>query len=178
LQPTLLLKQPPTITPPPSPCSLLRQQEYVIDGGGIAHAHYRLRAWDMPSGNAGSSSSSSGGGSWLTDEYWVSPAANFEKGNWDESLMADGLAELLNRSFPAGGPLSSNADNSSGGSSSSGEVGRGLTLDFVIGAKVAWQQPHVRTYLAVEGPDGGAWRRRTLLLLSVCVWEQTQVFRE
>lgn len=147
----------------------------MIDGGGIAHAHYRLQAWALPGAGTGSESSS---GSWLTDEFWVSPAANFEKGSWDEALMADGLAELLPRSFPADGPLGSSADSSVGNRSSGSEVGRGLTVDFVIGAKVAWQQPHVRSYLAVQGPDGGAWRRRTLLLLSVCMWEQTQVFRE
>jgi hypothetical protein len=147
----------------------------VIDGGGIAHAHYRLRAWDVP--GSGHGNDGGGGSRWLSDELWFSPPANFEKGNWDESIMADGLAELMRRSFPADDPLSSDADSSGGGSGSSGEVGRGLTLDFVIGAKAAWQQPHVRSYLAVEGLDGGAWRRRALLLLSVCVWEQTQVFR-
>lgn len=88
------------------PCRLIRQQDSVIDGGGIAHAHYRMQLWPA-SGAAGGSSAArlipgaspgptnaagpvpadAAGGAVATDELWVSPPANFQKGQWDEQHM-------------------------------------------------------------------------------------------
>ena len=101
----------------PTFCRLIRQQDNVIDGGGIAHAHYKLQLWPG-SGDAASGGGSNGGipgssapppsagatprpasssrslleyaagpGAVATDELWVSPPANFVKGNWDEENM-------------------------------------------------------------------------------------------
>lgn len=85
----------------------MRQQNVVIDGGGIAHAHYRLQLWPEsgmggggvahqntgaphgPLSGAGPMPAGATGGAFATDELWVSPPANFRKGQWDEQHMAE-----------------------------------------------------------------------------------------
>ena len=108
---------------PAAICRLIRQQDSVIDGGGIAHAHYKLQLWPGGGGTASSSGSGSQGGdaassssrgagagsavrgtasgartllggaaageTLVTDELWVSPPANFVKGDWDEDYMEE-----------------------------------------------------------------------------------------
>lgn len=66
-------------------CSLVRQQGDVIDGGGIAHAHYKLRT-HVPPG--------SGSPTFATDELWVSPAANWMKGGLEPGGL---LAAVMQR---------------------------------------------------------------------------------
>lgn len=163
-----LVEKPHPTAPPSSPRSLVRQQEAVIDGGGIAHSHYLLR----PLHSSSSSEEGGGGGGVLaTDELWVGPAANWQKGVWDEEQMLAGMQQLMARTLA---PPVGREDG-----------GRQLTLDFLIGAKAIWQQQHVRQYFSAEregggsggsGGDGDTWQRRTLLVLSLCVWEQTKVF--
>lgn len=72
--------------------------------------------------------------------------------------MAEGVEHLLARSFRTAA------------SAASAGV-RELAVDFVIGAHAAWQVAHMRRYF--EQP--GDWRRRTLVVLSLCVWEQKHV---
>lgn len=81
------------------------------------------------------------------------------QGTWNESHMAEGVEHLLARTFRASG-----ADAAPAGV-------RELAVDFVVGAHAGWQMTHVRRYF--EQP--GDWRQRTLLVLSLCVWEQKHV---
>lgn len=64
------------------------------------------------------------------------------------------------------------AEAAAAGTGSKGSTSRQLTLDFLVGPLSAWQQSHVRTYLRSPLWSGTAWRRSTLVLLSLCVWEQ------
>lgn len=84
--------------------------------------------------------------------------------------MQAGLSQLLQRTLPTveGGAVDA--------SCAAAPAGRQLTLDFVVGAKASWLQQHVRQYFA--GTPGGrsSWRQRTLLVMSLCVWEQVRPF--
>ena len=116
--------RPPQDLPPPAWCSLLRQQSDAIDGGGIAHAHYKLHLWPGGGGGGsgdgssadgsidrhGGSGSSDGDGNraqeaadgFATDALWVSPAANHAKGVWDEDYMEEvsGAAPRNQATYP------------------------------------------------------------------------------
>ncbi len=72
--------------------------------------------------------------------------------------MAEGVEHLLARTFRAHGDAAP-------------QGARELAIDFVVGAHAGWQMTHVRRYF--EQP--GSWQRRTLLVLSLCVWEQKHV---
>lgn len=79
--------------------------------------------------------------------------------------MQEGLQQLLQRTLPG-----------DGGDGADAAGGRQLTLDFVVGAKASWLQPHLRQYFAGTSGGRGSWRQRTLLVMSLCVWEQTKPF--
>jgi hypothetical protein len=62
------------------------------------------------------------------------------------------------------------------GTLSSGSSGPGLIADFVIGSRDVWQQKWAGQYFEGQlGPDS-AWRQRNLLLLSICMWEDRDVW--
>ena len=183
---------------------LLRQQQQVIDGGAsLVYGHYALTArWPVPAGTAaaagagGSGSSRSSGGSSgggpgpgppvVTDSLWFSPPGNILPGWFNDTAVADGLVHLLRRTAAARAAVEGANGGDGGGSSSSssrGEVDSSrsaaqLTLDFVLGSHARWQAQHVRGYMAAELSGDPAWRRRTLLVLSLCIWEHSAVWPE
>lgn len=113
----------------------------------------------------------------VTDSLWFSPPGNILPGWFNDSAIADGLHHLLRHSAAASSVTAEavgtgGADAAAGG----GDAPSQLILDFVLGSSAAWQQAHVKQYVA--SPMGGNpyWRRRTLLVLSLCVWEDRLVW--
>lgn len=89
--------------------------------------------------------------------------------------MQEGLAHLLRLSSAAAQAHQAAAAAAYGGSpGGSGGVGGGLIADFLIGSTSVWQQRHVRAYAASQLRGGAG--RRTLLLLSLCFWEEHSVW--
>lgn len=143
---------------------------------GLTHGHYTLQLHG----------DDVGGGAVATDSLWFAPHANVVPGVFNDSALLEGLQHLLKRTAapgPAGGGADSGSGSSSsdggsgsGGGSSSGGGGRRLTLDFLVGSTAGWQIRHMRRYLGSPLWGGDAsWRRRTALVLSVCVWEAKHI---
>lgn len=174
----------------------MRQSSVSFDAAGsLTHGHYVLQLHDglagsgAPPGSGGAVSSSGGGeGSvFATDSLWFPPPGNVLPAVFNDTLLLDGLRHLLKRTAApggggaaAGGAAGSGAVDSSGavdtssGGSGGGSRGR-LTLDFVVGSTNAWQQRHVRAYVDSDMGGDASWRRRTLLVLSLCIWEGRDV---
>ena len=181
----------PRLTPPPPSCSLMRQQDITIDGGAsLVHAHYSWQVSQEAAADSSSDSGISGSGSRggasqqvVGDHLWYSPPANHVQGEFNKSLVAGGLRHLLHLSAAAaassaGGGATATDEGSVGSNSGSGSgsSGPGLIADFVIGSRAVWQQKWVGQYFEGQlGPDS-AWRQRTLLLLSICMWEDRDVW--
>ena len=212
-----MLLQPP-LNPASSGCSLIRQQQQVVDAGAsLVYAHYSLTARQptsggvQPSGSDGSGGSSSGssgngdsGGSLVfTDSLWFSPPGNVRPGQFNLTSIDIGLQHLLLRTTAAAAQAADGAAAQSAGKPAGMQPGtaaadggtagaaaraaaaaagplssRRLTLDFVVGPLSVWQQKHVRSYLLSPLWSGPAWQRSTLLLLSLCVWEQEEAAPE
>lgn len=189
--------------PPPAPascfsprtcCSLIRQQDSVIDGSSsLVYGHYALHArWGPPSGGGSSDSGGAVAGSGtseaeaglaspiVTDSLWFSPPGNIVPGVFNATAIANGLGHLLQRSVAATAAAGIPAAGGGGGGGKAAGRGSGgqalLTADFVVGSSAAWQQQHVRAYFESGMAGAVGWQRRTLLVLSLCVWESKEVF--
>ncbi len=150
------------------------------------------------SGSDGSTSSSDGssdGSPIFTDSLWFSPPGNVRPGQFNMTSIDIGLQHLLLRTtasaaqaaegaaaltagqpatMQAGARVTAKEAAAAEAAAAAGPLSRRLTLDFVVGPLAVWQQKHVRSYLLSSLWPGPAWRRRTLLLLSLCVWEQEE----
>ena len=184
----------PICTVRPPACSLVRQSPVSFDAAAsMTHGHYVLELHDSsPTGgtagdstagtSSGSSSGSAAGGAvFAIDSLWFAPPGNVRPQVFNDSVMMDGLQHLIKRTGAAGrgaggGGSGGIYSSGSGGihSSSSGSSRR-LTLDFLVGSTSAWQQRHVRQYVASDMGDDASWRQRTLLVLSLCIWEGKDV---
>jgi hypothetical protein len=166
---------------------LVRQSPVSFDAAAsLTHGHYVLQlhgSSPASSGTAGGSSGSSGSSSsaveeavFATDSLWFPPPGNVRPQVFNDSILMDGLQNLIKRTGAAGRGTSSTSSSSGGDASSSGStVSRRLTLDFLVGSTSAWQQRHVREYVASSMGGDASWRQRTLLVLSLCIWEGTEV---
>ncbi|KAI7844671.1 hypothetical protein COHA_001760 [Chlorella ohadii] len=155
---------------------LVRQSPVSFDvAASMTHGHYVLEMHDSSpaGGTAGGSGSSSvaDGAIFATDSLWFAPPGNVRPQVFNDSVMMDGLQHLIKRTGAAG---RGSGGGSSGGSSSSGSSRR-LTLDFLVGSTSAWQQRHVRQYVASDMGGDASWPQRTLLVLSLCIWEGKDV---
>ena len=150
----------------------------------MTHGHYVLELHHSSSDGSSSSSSGGGGGGggaaegavFATDSLWFAPPGNTQPRVFNDSVMMDGLRHLIKRTGAANhGSGSSSSDRQGSGSSSSSSGSRRLTLDFLVGSTSAWQQQHVREYVGSAMGGDDSWRQRTLLVLSLCIWEGTDV---
>ena len=139
--------------------------------GSLTHGHYVLQLHD------GSAGSSGGDGSlFAADSLWFPPPGNVLPAVFNDTLLLDGMRHLLKRTAapPGGGGGGAAGGGGSGASGRGGASGR-LTLDFVVGSTNGWQQRHVRAYVGSDMGGDATWRRRTLLVLSLCIWEGKDV---
>ena len=167
--------------------SLVRQSPVSFDAAAsLTHGHYVLELHDSSPGSSGaqggSSSSSStaaaGDAVFATDHLWFPPPGNVQPQVFNDTVLMDGLQHLIQRTAAGGEYRSSGGGNGSGSGSGSGGGGgssRRLTLDFLVGSTSAWQQRHVREYVGSSMGGDASWRQRTLLVLSLCIWEGTDV---
>ena len=90
------------------------------------------------------------------------------------AAAAQAASEAADLAAQAGGmqPGVAAAEGEAAAAAAAGVGSRQLTLDFIVGPLSEWQQKHVREYLHSPLWPDAAWRHSTLLLLSLCVWEQ------
>ena len=177
--------------------SLVRQSPVSFDAAAsLTHGHYVLELHGSLPGRSGaqgggSSSTAAGEVVFATDHLWFSPPGNVQPQVFNDTVLMNGLQHLIQRTAAGGKDRSSDGGGSGGGGSSGGGSGssgssisrssssgggrRRLTLDFLVGSTSAWQQRHVREYVGSSMGGDASWRQRTLLVLSLCIWEGTDV---
>lgn len=97
-------------------------------------------------------------------------AANHAPGTWDEGMLQAGLHHLLQLSSAASATAVGSGRLGVGSSAGTGA----LIADFLVGSTASWQMRHVRKYAASQLGRGAG--RRTVLLLSLCFWEEVNAF--
>lgn len=104
----------------------------------------------------------------------LSAAPLAEGGGGDGVSTGSGSSSHSRKSHSSSSSSSNKRSTGSGGSGASGGPSPAppLVVDFVVGSRAEWQQRFVRRYLDSQLSNGTAGAAgRTLVLLSLCVWE-------